>query len=395
MTEINCEHYSHCFKLKMKTLPVKATDRFSRVILLVAIVFGAMLCMLSILYFMPDLINGNADIERGIPKIHSRIDTMIAPQVFNIIIFLTGVAIIVVSLVKFFNYKKIRFDGDMFTVKHHPFGRPKTIFSEELYNYLGVRLRVKFYQFGIFNQNKYIIELFHRDPSKIIPLYISTNKRDIRRIWKQYAQALHMPGITISDKGMVSHNFNDLDRSYAEVAAEWHLPKDFVYRQEKPFYMMCKSNKAGEKMIKINKLFLDAYSFLSIMTIGLLSALLVYAGISYDVLLEHLSMVTIWALGGILIIVILYALAHLISTDIIFLAHQKVYIFRKIAFIRLRDAIIPIQQIKGIDINYTPTSERYYLNISTAEQNYQVAYKLPVSGLRWLRGILIHEIIGN
>lgn len=395
MTDINCEHFSHSFALNLKKLPVKATDRNSRLLLTAGVLLGAMLCLLSLFYFMPDSVTGTADIESSMPKSATRIDTFISPEIFNLIIFLTGLGLILWCFVKFLGYKKIFFDGSSFTVKSHPLGSGKEVFTENLYNYLGVRLRVKFYQFGIFTLNKYIVELYHRDPDKIIPLYISLRKKNIRKIWQNYAKTLRMPGITMSEKGMVSHNAKDMDLPYAEVISKWHLPKNFAYHMEKPHYMIFKSRKTGEKMIKISKLFLDAYSFLSIFAVGVLSALLVFAGLNHDILLMNLPLVAVWSFYALLALIILYALLRLIAKDIIFIAREKVYLFRKIGFVRWREAVIPVADIKGIDINYTPLYDRYFIALSTAGGTYRIGYKLPVGGLRWLRAVLINEIVGN
>lgn len=395
MTDLNYEHFSHSFAMNLKKLPVKVTDRHSRLILTAGVLFGAMLCLLSLFYFMPDSLTGAVDIENSMPKSKNHIETLISPEIFNVIIFLTGLGLILWCFVKFLGYKKIFFDGTCFTVKAHPLGGSKEVFKENLYNYLGVRLRVKFYQFGIFTLNKYIVELYHRDPDKIIPLYISLRKKNIRKIWQNYAKTLHMPGITMSEKGMVSHNAKDMDLPYAEVVSKWHLPKNFAYQMEKPYYMVFKSRKTGEKMIKISKLFLDAYSFLSICTVSILGALLVFAALNYEVLLLNLSIAAVWSFYALLGIIILYALLQLFSKDIIFIAHDKVWLFRKIGFMRLREAVIPVADIKGIEINYTPLYERYFILLSTSGKSYRVGNKLPVEGLRWLRAVLINEIIGN
>lgn len=395
MTDINCEHFSHSFALNLKKLPVKATDRNSRLILTAGVLLGAMLCLLSLFYFMPDSVTGTADIENSMPKSTTRIDTFISPEIFNLIIFLTGLGLILWCFVKFLGYKKIFFDGSSFTVKSHPLGSGKEVFTENLYNYLGVRLRVKFYQFGIFTLNKYIVELYHRDPDKIIPLYISLRKKNIRKIWKSYAKTLRMPGITMSEKGMVSHNAKDMDLPYAEVISKWHLPKNFAYHMEKPHYMIFKSRKTGEKMIKISKLFLDAYSFLSIFAVGVLSALLVFAALNHDILRINLPLAAVWSFYALLALIILYALLKLMTKDIVFIAREKVYLFRKIGFVRWREAVIPVADIKGIDINYTPLYDRYFIALSTAGGTYRIGYKLPVGGLRWLRAVLINEIVGN
>ena len=142
----------------------------------------------------------------------------------------TTTSISVKALRLFFDlrFKKISFDGINLFVKDFPLFGKSHSFTEKLANYAGVRLRLKFCQYGILSKNKFIIELYHRDPKKIVPLYISTNPKNIRHLWKEYAVEFNLPPIHISDKGMVSHSIKDMEKTYAELVKGWHLPKNFL-----------------------------------------------------------------------------------------------------------------------------------------------------------------------
>ena len=389
------EHFSHHFIFKIDKLPAKATDCFSRPILLLAALFGLLLCFLGLHDFLTPAITGIADIEKNLPQTHVKIHSFISPELFSVILFLIGGGIILSALFHFCRFKTVYIDDDNVNVTIHQIYKKNITFSEPLYNYTGVRLRVKFYQFGILNRNKFIIELYHKDPQKIVPLYINTSKRHLRRLWRTYAQTLKMPGITISEKGMVSRNFNELNRPYAEVVTDWHLPKNFAFAQEKPPYITFKSRKTGEKMIKINKTFFDAYSFLSIFIIVVFGALLIYAGLNHDVITLHIPSNLLLVLYALLLSFVLYSLLNLLIKDIIILANDRIIVFRKIGLLKIRDGIINLKDIKGIDINYTPTADRYFLAIVSDLNTVFVGNRLPVEGLRWIRAVIINEIIGN
>ena len=392
----NCpDHFSHRFKLNIDKLPTKAVDCFSRSILLTALICGLLLCFLGLYHFLSPEIAGIADIEKNLPRTHIKVHTLVSPLVFNALLLLIGCGIIAAVLFKLTCYKIIFFDGDNIHVKKHYFFEPDITFSEPLYNYTGVRLRVKFYQFGIFNKNKFIVELYHKDPQKTIPLYISTSKRHLRRIWKTYAQELKMPAITISEKSMVSRNFNDLNKPYAEVISDWHLPKNFAFAQEKPDYITFKSRKTGEKMIKIRKTFFDAYGFLSVFAIVVFGSLLIYAGFNHRVIEMHVSGGLLLLLYALPLSIVLYCLLNLIIKDIIILTLDRIIVFRKIWFLKIRDGAIPFKDLKSLDINYTPTSGRYFLAMISDKDTIFVGNKLPVEGLRWIRAVIINEIIGN
>lgn len=75
---------------------------------------------------------------------------------------------------------------------------------------------MEFFQFGILNKNKYIVELVHRDPEKTIPLYISTDGTGIYQIWYYYAKRLNMPTVIDTDEGTVKREVPELDKSLKE-----------------------------------------------------------------------------------------------------------------------------------------------------------------------------------
>ena len=86
---------------------------------------------------------------------------------------------------------------------------------------------------------------------------------------------------------------------------------------------------------------------------------------------------------------------NFVSRDIILLTKDKIAVFRQILFFRFCDSITSIRNIKGIDINYTPTTNRYYLSIVADKNLVIIGHKLPAEDLRWIRAALISEIIGN
>lgn len=389
------DHYSYNFTLKIRNDTAKATDRFSRILIFAAFVFGIMLLVLGIYLFSNSNLGGIADIEKQLPKTNIRIKPLISPSVFNFILLFIGIYIITSCAILFISYNKIYFDGNYVKVKRRPAFGPTEIFEEPLYNYSGVRLRVKFYQFGILTLNKYIIELCHKDTNKIIPLYISLSKKNIRKIWKNYATILHMPGITVSERGMVSRNFKDLNRSYKEVVSKWHMPKDFIFDLDKPAYISYKSKNSGEKMIKIGKIFVDAASIFRAFLTGLSGIGLIYIMMNHNYLSVYIPTNILLIIYAVIASIIIYTCINFASKDIILITKDKIVIFRQLIYIRFCDSIIDIKNIKGIDINYTPTTDRYYLSIVTDKNMVTVGHKLPAEDLRWIRAVIISEIIGN
>ena len=389
------DHYSYNFKLKIGDTPTKATDRFSKPILLVSFVLGLLLFFLGVYLFTNSDLSGVADIEKQLPKTNTPIRPLVSPAFFRSLIVFVGCLVMGMSYVMFVRYNKIMFDGNYIRVKRRPAIGTVETFEEPLYNYAGVRLRVKFYQFGILNLNKYIVELYHKDESKIVPLYISLKKKNVRQIWKNYAQELHMPGITISERGMVSRNFQDLSRPYEDVVAKWHLPENFIFDLEKPKYILFKSRKTGEKMIKIGKIFVDAFSILSAVLLALLGIGIACVMCYHGFLTQYVPNNVLLVIYAGVLAVIMYFAINLVTKDIVLIAGDKIIVFRKMLFLKIRDSIIHVKNIKGIDIAYTPTTDRYYLSIVSDETIVNIGNKLPAEDLRWIRAVLISEIIGN
>ena len=187
----------------------------------------------------------------------------------------------------------------------------------------------------------------------------------------------------------------DLNRNYEDVVSKWHMPQNFIFELEKPKYISFKKRHTGEKMIKIGKIFVDAFSILyTFLTIALFIGLIV-AIFYHSKLATYINTNILLVLYTFICAIILYSALNLLSKDIILLAKDKIIVFRKILFLGIRDCVIDIKHIKGIDINYTPTTDRYYLSIVSDKNIVILGSKLPAEDLRWIRAVLISEIIGN
>ena len=134
---------------------------------------------------------------------------------------------------------------------------------------------------------------------------------------------------------------------------------------------------------------------MSIFTIIAFGSLFIYSLVNYQIIIRHIYPNIALILLAFLLSVIIYAFLSLITKDIIVISAEKLFIFRKIGFIRIRDDMIDFKNIKGLDINFTPTSERYFLAIVSDTHTTIFGNKLPVEGLRWIRAVLINEIGSN
>lgn len=386
------DHYSHTFELDLGKLQIRATDRLSPLLLFFIFVLNFMFFILGSYLVNISKITGHTDFEKVISKSSIATHTFIAPTTFGTGLIVLGTFIALVCIFFIARYKTITIENETVTVEDHPFiGKPHS-FSEPLSKYTGVRLRLKFCQYALSSRNKFIVELYHSDPNKLVPLYITTKAEKIRTVWKKYALYFNLPPVYISDKGMVSQAMRDLERPYAEVVKDWRLPKNFLVDKTHSTDFICKK-KNDKKMIKMHHAIYDLYSTLNIAVIVLFIPLLIYALYSHTILVGVLSLGPVLAFYVFLLTCIVYAYISLIKRDIVLISNQKLVVFRKILGLTFQDATVDFSALKGLDIFFTPTTGRYSLNIITDQKIVEIFNKLSPDDLRWIKCFIISEII--
>ena len=269
------DHYSYKFKFDIEKLPAIYTDKVSAKISICGIFSGLLFVALGLFelisYFM-DLSEENYNF--------STMSQMSAKEVFwfrysfDSFILLFGVLIVFLSVSALLRRKTIFFDGDNIRITHKPLFGGEKVETESLYKYLGVLLKVEYYQFGLINRNRYIIELYHKEKNKRVPLYISTSGDNVRQIWEYYSEKLKMPALFMTDHGLVSRNHNELDKTLKVMSKRWQL--DAVYDEEKNAPASLKYKVKSDRVIlKEKRLFFDVYTILSLLGILILGALMV------------------------------------------------------------------------------------------------------------------------
>ena len=386
------EHYGQKFHLKIDNTPVAATDCFSRLFLILGLFLGFLFLVLGSYLIGFTTLSGSTDFERHIAQTTIKIHSLVSTQTFSYIMLLLGFGIVFVCIFHLFRRKKIFFDGQKIIVKDHPvFGKPHS-FEESISSYTGVRLRLKFCQYGLLNRNKFIIELYHDDPEKIVPLYISINPKHIRSLWREYALKLNLQPIHLSEKGMVSHSPQDMDKSYADRIKGWDLPKDFIKTKQHTNSIICKQ-KNDKKLIKARSIKFDAYSILNLAVIALLSIALSYCLYAHTFIAKYISLNFLLALDALLLTLIVYSFLTLMLKDLILIHKKRIIVFRKLFGFAIQDAVIPFETITNIDVPFSPATSRYCLQITTHKQTINIFNKHAADDLRWIRGFIICEMM--
>ena len=194
MTDTAPNHYSHSFVLNLDKLPTKKSDRIALHILYPGLIFGTILILLGFYELFNGLSHSRTDFD-FIPENEGDViyQPFMNPTFFDLVIILVGAGIVLSLFLSYIRYKKIFFDGKKVQIIYRPAFGAKKVVKESIGNYEGVRFRIEFFQFGFMTKNKYIIELYHKNPQKTAPLYISTKGKNIRKIWEYYAQKLNPP----------------------------------------------------------------------------------------------------------------------------------------------------------------------------------------------------------
>lgn len=393
MTYTAPDHYSYEFKFAIDKLPAEQKDKLPNRLSVYGLIFGSMFVILGAFEIIAYFLNySDESYNFNLPAGVSANDVFVHRYTFDTFILLFGILIVSLSVMALLRYKNVFFDGENIKIEHKPlFGEVHTE-TEKLYNYLGVLLKVEYYQLGLINRNRYIIELYHKDKNKRIPLYISTKGSNVREIWEYYASKLKMPALFMTDRGLVSRNYSELGRSLKNMAKYWHLNTLYNDEEHAPLSINYKTQK-DKITIKERKLFFDVYSLLSCAGLLIFGSLLVYAVSNYKAIQPYISMG--WFIGLIIVAVIALTVTIMLlfSKDVLIITPKTIVFGHNISFLRMDIEIMDKEDVESVDIGHNPTTERYYLSIISHNQSIIFGKNMPIDDLRWLRGCLIRKIV--
>lgn len=393
MSYVAPNHYSYDYKLDIDKLPAQQRDRVPGKVLWPGLFFGGMFLLLGIFEVVSYFFHDEAeDYNFALPQKFSLSDMVVQRYIFDAFVLLFGIAVVTLVIMAMRRSKDIFFDGENVKIEHHPLFGETEVITGKLYDYIGVLFRVEYYQFGLINRNRYIIELYHKDANKCVPLYISTSGKDIRKIWEYYAAKLKLPALFMSDRGLVSRSYSNLDVSLRDIAQKWHLNtisyKDLNIPSSIRFVV--KSNRA---ILKERRLFFDAYSILALLGFLILGTLVLYAGLNYHIIIPYVGtkcfvvMMLFWSA------VFMVSAMVLFSKDVLVLSPEDVLLGHNTLFLRRNIDFIPKDEIEEVEIGHNPTTERYYLTISSKKNSIIFGKNMPIEDLVWVRGLVIRDII--
>ena len=298
---------------------------------------------------------------------------------FDIILIIIGLGIAVKSIVSCFDYSKLYFDAKTITSVSANGWHNKQTFKEKINNYTAVRFRIEFFAFGFLNRNRYVIELYHKNPSKIVPLYISTSDKNIRNIWKEYAKKFNLPALIETDKGPVVKQIEDFGKSVKEMAQTQKIST--THSDNIPSSLIVK-NKDRKTIIKIRNRLWDAYTIMALIFTAIPTT---FCAIAF-VLAPNWEI----AIIGIFLLVIIFFI--LMSREKLVLKKYKIVNVHKFMGLSRKKSEIEKNNIEDIDVTLNPASGRHYITIISNNKTIIFGKKLPLDDLHWLKNYLLFDL---
>ena len=371
------DHFSSSFIFDFSKCPTSKTDRSSVLKSLIKIVCGFCLLILGGFELLSFIKSGGQNLE----------------SIFAIIIILLALSIIISSFSSITRYKKFYFDGKKFDITYKSSLSASYFASVPLEEYEGVRLRILFAQNGIINKYKYIIDLYHKDNNKIVPLYISKYRSNLIKIWYEYAKALGLPALSINERGVVRRECVDLEKNLRELSLENKLPFIASGKLPAPKFINVIENKLST-LVKSVGVHPDSCTYWSIFVLVLSVTVLIS---SVVLLFKNNTMPSsgIGALYILLISVIIYSLLSIFSTTQYEISKNSISLKLYFSKHLLRERVIDMNNIKNVELSYSPVTGRYGIAIIENDEIYLIEEKLPASDVLWLKDFLIRKIVGN
>ena len=391
MTYSSPNHYGHKLEFNLNRTPSKVSDRTSWRFLLPGIVFGFLLALLGIYELLNGFRGEGANIASIVPlNDFSNYKPLLTATFFDTIFILVGLGMVVVSVLSYIRYKKFIFDGKNMTIIWRPVFGNKKIIKENIKNFEGVRFRITFFQSGFLTKNKYIVELYHKDPLKIVPLYISTSPKSVRIKWKEYARYFEMPALINTDEGLISRDIKNLDKPVKSLAKLGYIIDDFDSYAPLP-NPIAYVRKKDKIVLKARKIVWDAYNIAAWFAIFILG-LGIIASITNPSFIEN-SSPAFWWMEAAAFAIIVAAIFILFRKEKLVLKKEKIVNTHKYMLFSTKHDEMMKKDIESIEVTENPASGRFFVAISSEEKTITFGSKLPIKDLQWIKKFLIHEVI--
>lgn len=315
---------------------------------------------------------------------------LIAVWFFDWCFMIIGLGLAISKIFTYFQYNKYIIKGADVTIIHRRLFKGRQVLSEKLANYSGVRFRMEFHQSGFILKTLYILELYHHNVDKIVPLYIATTDKKLRHIWKDYAKKLKLPALLNTDEGIKQYSAKELNKSVRE------LYKQGVFEDKYDDYSRIPSTvtyarKKDKIVLKIRKIIWDIFNFVGwfgIIVVALFALLAIK-----QLIASQANWGLPFALLMAWLIITFICLQFLFRKEkLVLKKHKIVHTYKYMLFSTKHNQIFK-KDIEAIEVMENPATGRLFIGIISDDNAITFGAKLSKKDLNWIKKFLIHEII--
>lgn len=389
MQNIVPSHLSHSLELDYKNRKCFLTDKIKLKRLLPGIVFGFLLFLLGIYEWFNAFRYGGEEI---IPLNDlSAYKPFLSVWFFDFCFVMVGLGMVITNVFMAIRYNKYKFCGKKVTIIKRPLWRKRIVLQEDLQNYRGIRFRVEFLQSGFLTQNRYVIELFHPNPEKIVPLYLSTSAKSVRIKWKNLAKSFKLPALINTDNGLNSIEIKNLNKSINEQYKLGIIKDDYDSYDTLPSSVDF-VRKKDKMVLKVRKIVWDAYNLLAWFAIVLIGAFVLLVLSNLDAFKQvFASALYSISIAGIILIVV--AIQILFRKEKLVIKKHKIVNTHKYMLFSTKHKEMLKKDIEAIEVTENPSTGRYFVSIISEDNTITFGAKMPIKDLQWIKRFLVHEII--
>lgn len=389
MNNLIPSHLSNKLEFNYKNRAAFLTDRAHLKLLLPGIIFGFLLLLLGVYEWFNAFKTGGEEI---IPA--NEIQTyqpVLAVWFFDLCFAVVGLSIMVTNILLYIRYNKYKFIGKKVTLIKRPIWRDKVITQEDLKNYTGVRFRVEFLQSGFLTKNRYVIELYHPNPEKIVPLYLSTSADGVRRRWKEYARQFKLPAMIDTDDGLKVIETKNLNKSIGQLYKMGLIKDNYDSYDDLPSAIDY-ARKKDKIVLKVRKIVWDAYNLLAWLAIFLVASIVLMVMTNLDTFRQIFAS-TLYSMAAAGIIAIIIAIQILFRKEKLVIKKHKIVNTHKYMLFSTKHNEIMKKDIEAIEVTENPATGRYFVSIISEDNTITFGAKMAIKDLQWIKKFLIHEIV--
>lgn len=382
-------HLSNKLELNYKNRASFLTDRANLKLLLPGIIFGFLLLLLGVYEWSNAFRRGGDEIIplNEVPNYQP----VLSVWFFDLCFAIVGLGIMLTNIFLYIRYNKYKFIGQKVTLIKRPILRDKVILQEDLKNYTGVRFRVEFLQSGFLTQNRYVIELYHPNSEKIVPLYLSTSAKGVRKKWKEYARQFKLPAMIDTDDGLKVIETKNLNKSIGQLY-KLGLIKDTYDSYDDLPAAIGFARKKDKMVLKVRKIVWDAYNLLAWLAIFLIASIVIMVMTNLDTFRQVFAS-TLYSMAVAGIIIIMIAIQILFRKEKLVIKKHKIVNTHKYMLFSTKHNEIMKKDIEAIEVTENPATGRYFVSIISEDNTITFGAKMAIKDLQWIKKFLIHEII--